>query len=636
MAVAGAGVLTHTFSSELLLGVTYRIVIAAVNDVHVSNHFDADGSANLLYSDELEIIVANSPAQVTGLNQPTDNYLKGTIRLKWDVPSTFATVGSAVSSYTVLKDVGSGVFYALEVVSGSTLEYMDTGLVAGQQYSYKVFATNVIGAGPESAVLIGTAGQEPGKISPLTVLTQSSTALAFQWDSSLIDDGGLAITGYLVSTDAGDYVYDTTVAVAAPATSYSYAVTQPGNEGTTFRFRIAAQNALGTGVYSDEIQLVATDAPAAPSLTLLGSSRTLEGFTLTFGKPASDGGAAIVGYLLYRDEGVTGSPFTLIFNGTGQPELVSFEVTGLASALTYSFRLYAANRIFASASPATLQLLVGTLPDRPANIRRVDRTFVTGELEIAWDAPSHSSGVSLAPYEVWIDDGAGDFSSSVAAVATPAADALAVTLTGLTTGTTYGIKMRAVNAIGTGEYSDVVYLVVADKPTAPAAPTAEAATRTTITLAWNAPTSDGQSPVTGYNVYMNALSIGDWQLVYVGQGYPTRQVYLVEGLEEGQAYRFMVSAHNLVGESTNSSETVVTASDFPAGPSQPQLVSSTSSQVVISWLPPTDNGGQSVTGYEVHHKLANAAESAWLAVAVISDINTLQYTHSGLSASHDV
>jgi hypothetical protein len=335
--IADPATLSHTFTAELLIGVTYEIVIAAVNDVVLSNSFELDGSAYPLYSEPLELTVANLPEQVTGLHQPTDNYRKGTIRLAWAVPSTFETVGNRVGSYTILKDVGSGVFYALAQVSGSTLEYTDTGLVPGQAYSYKVYASNVIGDGPESAVLTGTAGQEPGKVERLFIVTESSTSLVFGWDNELIEDGGLPITGYLVSMDGGDFVYDDISEVDAPADSFTYAVTQPGNEGRTYRFRVAAVNALGTGVTSDEIQLVATDAPDPPTLTLLESTRTLHGFQLSFGRPASDGGSALIGYLLYRDEGIAGSPFTLIHNGTSQPEVATFIVEGLETALTYRF-----------------------------------------------------------------------------------------------------------------------------------------------------------------------------------------------------------------------------------------------------------------------------------------------------------
>mgnify|MGYP002629113208 FL=1 len=93
--------------------------------------------------------------------------------------------------------------------------------------------------------------------------------------------------------------------------------------------------------------------------------------------------------------------------------------------------------------------------------------------------------------------------------------------------------MKATNAIGASSYSDIVYLVCASKPSAPQAPTAESSSRSSITLAWNEPASDGQSPTSGYSLYMNDLAVGDWVLIYQGEGYPTRQAHTAEGLEEG-------------------------------------------------------------------------------------------------------
>ena len=116
-----------------------------------------------------------------------------------------------------------------------------------------------------------------------------------------------------------------TVSITPPTevnglSSYTYSVPAGAqNVGLTYRFRLAATNMLGTGVFSDELRLVATDAPGTPTVTLDASSRTLDGFRLTFGRPASDGGSPHIGFLLYRDEGIAGSPFTLAFNGSSMP-----------------------------------------------------------------------------------------------------------------------------------------------------------------------------------------------------------------------------------------------------------------------------------------------------------------------------
>jgi hypothetical protein len=169
----------------------------------------------------------------------------------------------------------------------------------------------------------------------LAIALESSSSLVFSWDSSTIDDGGLPLTGYVVSKDDGDFEFDT-VSISAPASSYTYAVTE--SPGKTYRFRLAAVNMLGTGhVVSDELRLVATDAPGTPTLALEESSRALEGFKLNFERPVSDGGSPHIGFLLYRDEGIAASPFTLIFNGSSKPEISAFTVTGLQTALTYTF-----------------------------------------------------------------------------------------------------------------------------------------------------------------------------------------------------------------------------------------------------------------------------------------------------------
>ena len=108
----------------------------------------------------------------------------------------------------------------------------------------------------------------------------------------------MEITDYLIKTDNADFVLGTAVENGA-LTSYSKLITQPGNEGKIYRFRVAARNVLGTGPYSAEIQLMATDAPQQPSMQL--KARTLTSVDLEFTAPSDDGGSPITGYKLWRD-----------------------------------------------------------------------------------------------------------------------------------------------------------------------------------------------------------------------------------------------------------------------------------------------------------------------------------------------
>lgn len=148
----GSAVTTHTFSS-LLEGVTYSMSIAAVNLIYAS---DKRGDV-LNFSQPASQITAKVPAQITTFAQSTSNYEAGKINLEWTPP---ADNGSTITSYTLLRDVGSGTYY--EIMSGLVTSYTDTDLSEGSSYNYKVYATNQAGSGTHSAILTAVAGELPG------------------------------------------------------------------------------------------------------------------------------------------------------------------------------------------------------------------------------------------------------------------------------------------------------------------------------------------------------------------------------------------------------------------------------------------------------------------------------------------
>ena len=98
--------------------------------------------------------------------------------------------------------------------------------------------------------------------------------------------------------------------------------------------------------------------------------------------------------------------------------------------------------------------------------------------------------------------------------------------------------MQAVNSIDSSDYSDVSYFVCADLPGAPATPTLETSTSSSITIAWNPPTYTGGVALTGYRVYMNDLISDIWVMIYDGNNYPSTLTFTQTGLNAGQFYRF--------------------------------------------------------------------------------------------------
>ena len=81
----------------------------------------------------------------------------------------------------------------------------------------------------------------------------------------------------------------------------------------------------------------------------------------------------------------------------------------------------------------------------------------------------------------------------------------------------------------------------------------EASNRTSVTVAWQVPTVDGGSRITGYRLYMNKLRDGDWELAYDGTNQPYVTIYTVHGLIAGDYYRFRVTSISVRGESADPS-----------------------------------------------------------------------------------
>lgn len=74
--------------------------------------------------------------------------------------------------------------------------------------------------------------------------------------------------------------------------------------------------------------------------------------------------------------------------------------------------------------------------------------------------------------------------------------------------------------------SEISYFVCADISGIPSAPILEGSTSTSISVAWNPPSSDGGSPISGYRLYMNDILANDiWNLIFDGSNYPATLTY---------------------------------------------------------------------------------------------------------------
>jgi len=207
--------------------------------------------------------------------------------------------------------------------------------------------------------------------------------------------------------------------------------------------------------------------------------------------------------------------------------------------------------------------------------------------------------------------------------------------TGLTNGVTYYYQVSAVNGAGEGPRSAEVSATPATPPSPPedlAATPGDA----WIRLSWEAPSSDGGSPIIGYRIYRGTASGAESFLIELG----SLLAWTDTSAANGVTYFYQVRAFNAVGEGPSSLE----VSAMPIGPTAPaQILSLTATagtgRVTLAWERPPD-GGSPIRNYYIYRGTTPGGESYYGAVGTVlaysdTDVNdgvTYYYRVSAVNA----
>jgi fibronectin type 3 domain-containing protein len=134
---------------------------------------------------------------------------------------------------------------------------------------------------------------------------------------------------------------------------------------------------------------------------------------------------------------------------------------------------------------------------------------------------------------------------------------LSFTDTTVANGATFRYSVAAISVFGEGPRSVAAVAQRALPPTAPTGPAATtAAGKTGIVLSWNAPTTNGGSPIIGYRIYRGTTAGSGSFLVSVG---PTTTTFTDATVTRKVKYFYRITAVNSVGESPPSAEVNATA-----------------------------------------------------------------------------
>ncbi len=514
--------------------------------------------------------------------------------VSWSAPTT----GGPITGYKITPYIGSTAQTPTTVTGTPPATGKKvSGLTTGQTYTFTVQALNPSGSGPasgQSNSVTPSVPVIPG--APTGVVARPATGSALVSWAVPEDDGESPITGYTVTPYVNGVAGDPTTAGASATSATVSGLTN----GTTYTFRVRAVNAVGTGTASTDSAAIIPrrtlfdfSVPGAPdsgdgsSVELGMKFRAADSGTVTgvrFYKSAANTGTHTgslwsatgtrLGYVTFTNETASGWQTALfstpVVVTAGQTYVVSYfapnghyaasggafssaisnsPLTGLADATspngTYA---YSATGAFPTgsfnASNYWVDVLYASEP-APGQVTGVTATAQTGAANVSWTAPA--SGGTPTSYDVTPFIGAtAQTSKSVTGSPLPAT----TKVSGLTPGTTYTFKVRAVNGEGPGLYSAASAPVTPSAAIAPAAPTgvsADADTKSAL-VSWTAPDDDGGSTITGFRV---TPYIGSSAQTPATAGASATSLR-VTGLTNGTAYTFRVQAVNAIGAGTES------------------------------------------------------------------------------------
>ena len=416
-------------------------------------------------------------------------------------------------------------------------------------------------------------------------LTASDRATNDRFASSVAVDGDTIVVG-AENNDAA-YVFDIVdwedIAGSNAATT-SHIVTGLTNDiDHTFRVRaVDGAKASDPSDYVSETPKAAAYPPARPR-NFSAAQTGIGEVELTW--DAHRYPLSVTGYEFNQDAG----NWNAITESDSSTH--SHTVTGLTEGTTYTFAVRAvnsafnkdvnSNRLTASESRSVTVVAKPAAPDSFSAFAGDEQVW------LGWRSPAD---FTISGYEYQQKTG-GDFGDDWTSIPDSRSGTTFHIVTGLSNGTSYAFRVRAVNAAGKSDWSGEQPATPGAASPAPVEPEGFAARQTGVghvELTWDA--SSNPLTVTGYEFTQNNGST--WITI---SGSDSRTVsHSVTGLTQGVAYTFRVRAVNSAG-STESDFQSVTVVDVPAAPDS-FAAEAGDTQVRLTW---DDPGNASITKYQI-------------------------------------
>lgn len=545
--------------------------------------------------------VVSAPGRGTGAaDHPGQLFVLERSGATWAVAANLITVGSATAGRLGREAAISGDG---SVILASVSEHDYAGVTGGLVLPYRLVAGEwtedqpILDPDP-SPTVFSDGGVSFGD----EIATSSDGAVALIADPSY-DAGGTQPAGvvYAFSRSGGTWTRDQTISAPNATRQYfGYGLGLDASGTTAVIGAPAARSEHGSafvyaadaGTWSEQAALQAPDDVTSNFGRAVAASG--DGATIAVGDFDTRGGGRAGGVFTFTGDAGSWSPGlaqTALTNGADLEDSLALSAAGTTLVVGQSRDDGAATdagraQVLVRADAVAVPSAVATPTVAPGD----------GQLTVSWVAPA-TGGLPLDGYQI-------DYRVTGTTPWTTASTSAGVTsrLLAVSNGSSYDVRVRAHNALGWGSFSSIVEGRPGRPPGAPTIASTSLLSNG-IGVSWTV-VADAE-PLTSNTVEYRPQGTSTWTALSTAADVRS---LTITGLTRGLTYEVRVKSVNAFGESSPSGSSTV-AYQFPAGAPVDVSAQGGNRQLTVTWSPPTDDGGRTITGYLVQTRISGGSWS---------------------------
>lgn len=469
----------------------------------------------------------------------------------------------------------------------------------------------------------------PGPVSNVALI-RNSGSIDITWNAS--NAYNAEITNYSIYYGNVSTNLNNTISIAS---GLSGQITGTSNI-LPYYVKIFGINSVGIGDAS-ALYYLGPDYNIPSGIQAISGSWGNDVSNLSWTQPSDDGGAQVTGYIVQRSMYSNFSTIELNYYTINTDVILSKSNNQISSTGTYYYRVAPLN--LAGTGTFTTYSLAKTAPKPPNNLSVVP---ADSKATLTYGLPSGNGGDPVSLINIQYSSHSG---FTVPTGINSVANYTPITISPLTNNATIYFRARNLNALGYGDYSDSISVVVNRPATVPlwgagrGLPSHKwindivtpSGVTSAMNLSWLAPIDNGGSPIINYTVYLGAdagfaTGLGTFNTI---NNNPSIDLLSPTGNWNGLYVR--VKANNAIGSSSFGPSGL----NFTKGlPDPPTLVSLTAgdSVIVMNYKASAGSKGAPITGYRIESSTSSFFSSSVVGANIPVSDCSLYDTH--LSATN--